>query len=78
VSWSGRGGCAGRREIGSGLSEYLVDAIDKIEKVGIFVPARMSEPNRKIGADVRGVRAEDDDAIGQKNGFFDIVCDQKN
>jgi len=40
--------------------------------------ARLGDLDAEIGADVAGISAEDDDAVGKQDGFLNIVGDQKD
>jgi len=55
-----------------------INVVDKLDEAGRFAVARMRDVHGKIGVNVGGVAAEDDDTIGQDDGFFDIVCDDEN
>ncbi len=70
---------AGRRRGGDvGAGEYLVDVVDQLSKRFGFAVAGLSELDAEIGADMAGIAAEDDDAVGQKDGFFDVVGDEED
>ncbi len=38
----------------------------------------MGERDLEVGADVAGIAAEDDDAVGEQDGFFDVVGDDED
>ena len=42
-------------------------------KSGRLAIARVGEGDAEVGADVTGIAAEHDDAIGQQDGLFDVV-----
>src|SRR5260370_821901 len=75
------GGIGGRRS-GSvlviRLSEEAVDRIEQVEEVGAFAVARMRNVNFEVRVNMRGVAAEYDDAVGEDNGFFNIVSHDEN
>ena len=71
-----RGG--GRSELEFGLRHYLVDVIDVEQKRGGLAVARLRERHAEICANPGGIAAEDDHAVGQQDGFFDIVSHDEN
>ncbi len=56
-----------------GPGEHLVDVVDELREWLGFAVARLRKLDAKIGADVAGIAAEHDDAIGQQDGFLDVV-----
>src|SRR5713226_7432954 len=56
-----------------GPREDAVDGIDKLDELRRFAVARMRDFHGEVRVDVRGIAAEDDDAVGEDDGFFDIV-----
>ena len=69
-------GQAGR--LGVGLGEDLVDVVDELGEGGGFAVAGVGERDLEVGADVAGIAAEHDDAVGEQDGFFDIVGDDED
>ena len=61
-----------------GPREDAINLVDELDEAGRFAVARMGHVHGKIGVDVGGVAAEDDDAVGEDDGFFDIVRDDEN
>src|SRR5260370_2100042 len=78
----GRPGTKGARRSGivlvSRLRKNAVNRIDQLEEVGAFAVARMRNVNFEVRVDVRGVASENDDTVGEDDGFFDIVSDDEN
>ncbi len=72
------GGGGQRGGLGVGLGEDLVDVVDELGEGGGFAVARVGEADLEVGADVAGVAAEDDDAVGEQDGFFDVVGDDED
>ena len=74
-------GFAGLRRLrrgGIGLREDFVDVIDKAGKGDGFLVARMGERDFEVGADAAGIAAEDDDAVGEQDRFFNVVGDDED
>ena len=61
-----------------GTREDAIDLVDKLNEAGGFAVARMRHVHGKIGMDVGGIAAEDDDAVGENDGLFDIVSDDED
>ena len=59
-------------------SKDTIDFVDELDEARRLAVARMGNVYRKIGVDVRGIAAQNDDAIGEDHGFFDIVCDDED
>src|SRR4029077_6286555 len=59
------------------LREDAIDRIGKLHEAGRFAIARMGNVNFEIGVNVRRIAAENDDAVGKDDGFFDIVSDDE-
>src|ERR1700682_1146779 len=78
----GRAGAIGARRSGIVLVIWLrkdaVDRIDQLEEVGALAVARMRNVNVEVRVNVRGVAAEYDDAVGEDDGFFNIVSHDEN
>src|SRR6267143_1250427 len=62
----------------SRLRKDAVDRIDQLEEVGTFAVARMRNVNFEVRVDMRGMAAENDDTVGEDDGFFDIVSNDEN
>src|SRR5258705_2809206 len=60
------------------LRKDAVDRIDQLEEVDAFAVARMRNVNFEVRVNMRGVAAEYDDAVGEDDGFFDIVSNDEN
>src|SRR5258707_11539225 len=60
------------------LRKDAVDRIDQLKEVGAFAVARMRNVNFEVRVDVRGMAAENDDTVGENDGFFDIVSNDEN
>src|SRR6185503_1263493 len=58
--------------------EHLVDEIDELGKGVRFAVARLGNLDSEISADVSRVAAENDDAVGQQDSFFDVVGDDED
>ena len=73
---SGDHGHFGRDDVG--LGEDLIDVVDEGGEGGVFALARLRKRDFEIGADVAGIAAEDDDAVGEEDGFLDVVGDEED
>src|SRR5258708_24380641 len=60
------------------LREDAIDGIDKLDEVRGFAVARMRNLHGEVRVDVRGIAAENDDAVGEDDGFFDIMSNDEN
>src|SRR6266478_2622155 len=60
------------------LRKDAVDRIDQLEEVDAFAVARMRNVNFEVRVNMRGVAAEYDDAVGEDDGFFNIVGNDEN
>ena len=61
-----------------GTGEDFVDVVDEVgEGLGLAI-AGVLKLDFEVGADVAGIAAEDDDAIGEQDGFFNIVGDEED
>src|SRR5271170_2229659 len=58
--------------------EYAINIIDEFNEARRLTVSRMRNIHGKIGVDVSGVAAEDNDVIGEDDSLFDIVCDDEN
>ena len=58
--------------------QYAINGIHQFEELQALAIARMRNGHRKIRVDVRGIAAEDDDAIRKNDGFLDVVCDDEH
>src|SRR5438132_11370713 len=58
--------------------QYAINGIHKVEELRALAIARMRKGNRKIRVDVRGMAAEDDDAVRQNDGFLDVAGDEEH
>ncbi len=61
-----------------GAGEDLVDVVDELGEGLGFAVAGLRELDAEIGADVAGIAAEDDDAVGEQDGFFNVVGDDED
>src|SRR5260370_18703789 len=61
-----------------GLREDAIDGIDKLDEVRGFAVARMRNLHGEVRVDVRGIAAENDDAVGEDDGLFDIMSNDEN
>ena len=79
VADAGAGLLVGRLGGGDvGPGEDLVDVVDELgEGLGLAV-ARLGKLDAEVGADVAGIAAEHDDAVGEQDGFFDVVGDDED
>ena len=62
----------------AGLREDAIDGIDEFDEFGGFAIARVRHFHGEIRVNVRGVAAEDNDAVGEDHGFFNVVRDDEN
>ena len=69
-------GRLGGRDIG--LGEHLVDVVDELREGLGFAVAGLGKLHLEVGADVAGIAAQHDDAVGQQHGFFNVVGDQED
>ena len=58
--------------------EDFVDVVDEVGEGLRLAVAGMLELDFEIGADVAGIAAEDDDAVGEQDRFFDVVGDDED
>ena len=59
-------------------SEDFVNVVDEVGEGFGFAVAGLGELDLEVGADVAWVAAEDDDAVGQQDGFFNVVGDDED
>ena len=68
-----------RSEFGMILaSEGTINKIDEIDEARSFPVARVGQIDGELRMNVGGIAAKNNDAIGEKYGFFDIVSNDKN
>jgi len=72
------GGLVGRGGNDFGACEDFVDVVDEVGEGFGFAVAGMGYLDLEIGADVAGIAAEDNDAVGEQDGFFDVVGDDED
>jgi hypothetical protein len=72
------GGLVGGGGDDFGPGEDFVDVVDEVGEGLGFAVARVGELDLEVGADVAGIAAEDDDAVGEQDGFFDVVGDEED
>src|SRR5580704_2868737 len=60
-----------------GPGKDTINLVNKLNETRRLAVTRMRDIDRKICVDVSGVAAQDDDAIGEDDGFFDIVRDDE-
>ncbi len=58
--------------------EHLVDVVDELGEGLGFAVAGLGKLHAEVGADVSGIAAEHNDAIGEQNGFFNVVSDEED
>ena len=81
IGWFYGCACRGSGQRGrtlSGLGEHFIDVVDELGEGFALAVARMLQGHLEVGANHARVASEDDDAVGQQDGFFDIVGDQKD
>lgn len=61
-----------------GTCEDTINLVDKLNEAGGFTVAWMRQGHGKIGMDVGGIAAKDDDAVGENDGLLDVVSDDEN
>ena len=59
-------------------SEGAINKIDELDEARSFPVARVGQIDGELRMNVGGIAAKDNDAIGEKYGFFDIVSNDKN
>jgi len=69
-------GCFSGRDVG--LGEDFVDVVDELGEGLGFAVSGLGHLDQEVGADVAGIAAEHDDAIGEQDGFFNVVGDQED
>src|SRR5260370_18462690 len=57
----------------TGLREDTIDGINELDKFRGLAVARMRDLYREVSVDVRGIAAQNDDAVREDDGFLDIV-----
>ena len=63
----------------SGLRQHAINRIDQLDEIATTLRLRgCGNVHGEVGVDVRRVAAEHDDAIGEDDGFFDVVRDDEN
>src|SRR5713226_3183507 len=60
-----------------GLCENAVDGIDELDELWSFAVARMRNFHGEVRVDMRGIAPEDDDTVGENNGFFNVVSNDE-
>src|ERR1700676_917272 len=77
-----RGYCSGSSLHGFvlcvGTREDAVDSVDELDEMWRLAVAWLGHIHGKIGVNVGGVAAQHDDAIGEDDGFFDVVRNDEN
>ncbi len=68
----------GRSELQLRLGHNLIYIVHVEDEGGGFAVARVLEWDAEIGADAGRIAAEDDDAVGEQDGFLDIVRDDED
>ena len=61
-----------------GAREDAIDFVDQRDEAGGLAVAGMRNVYGKVGVNVSGVAAKDDDAIGENDRFFDIMRNDEN
>src|SRR6266481_1569305 len=61
-----------------GPREHAIDGVNELDEARGLAVSRLSDVHREISVNVSGVAAEDDDAVGENDGFFNIVGDDEN
>src|SRR6266478_1837560 len=61
-----------------GPREHAIDGVNELDKARGLAVSRLSDVHREISVNVSGIAAEDDDAVGENDGFFNIVGDDEN
>src|ERR1700730_10142912 len=61
-----------------GAGEDAVDGIDELDEARRLAVSRLRQVHDKIRVNVRGIAAEDDDAVGEDHGFFNVVGDDED
>ena len=61
-----------------GPGQHLVDVVDQLRERRRLAVARLRQRDPEIGADVAGIAAQHDDAVGQQHGLFDVVGDEED
>ncbi len=61
-----------------GACQDAIYGIDKLDKFRRLAVARMRDLHGEVGVDVRGIAAENDDAVREDDGFFDVVSNDEN
>ena len=56
-----------------GPRKHFVDVVDQLRERFRFAVTRLRQVNLKISADVAGIPAQDDNAIGQQHRLFNVV-----
>ena len=58
--------------------EHVIDVVNELGEDERLAVARLREGDAEIDADMAGIAAEHDDAVGQQDGFFDVVGYEKD
>ncbi len=58
--------------------EGAINVIDQFDELEFFAVARVRQVDSELSMDVGRVAAQDDDAIGEKNSFLDVVGDDED
>src|SRR5467141_2649423 len=58
--------------------QNAIDGVDEVDEVGGLSVSRMGHIHFKIGVNVRGIAAQNDNAVGEDDRFFDVVSDDEN
>src|SRR6266849_7984593 len=58
--------------------ERAIDQVNKLHEARGLAVARMAHVHGKLRVDVRGITAEDNNAVGEDHCFFDVVGDDED
>ena len=68
----------GRSVLDVGLGHHFVDVVHEFDEAAGLAVAGMLETHVEVGADASWVAAEHQDAVGQHDGFFNVVGDDED
>ena len=60
------------------LRHDFVNVVDELDKTGRLAVARPRQLELEVGADASRIPAQNDHAVSQQNGLFDVVCDHED
>jgi hypothetical protein len=60
------------------LRHDFVNVVDELDKTGRLAVARLRQLELEVGADASRIPPQNDHAVSQQNGLFDVVCDHED